>query len=532
MSNIPLTHSVGNATSNLQKQKVELVQNEIKALGQSGLSDAEKAKKLREQCEGFESIFIQKMWQQMRATLPQENPLVGREEKFWQSMYDQELSKKMSEGGGIGLADMMYEQLSQNLASVSRTTAGNMQHSSGGFALDNKQGANAQGFSIQPATFIPSPLANLDKQSEQGSKEGGMQSNAKVQNDLLADNKAVESIYADASLHVNAPLYEEIAGGTMQALPQNSPQNYFVVPGQAGQMVQAQLPQQQQVQAQAPQASANNGNIQMHRQIISGNGSNDNRALQAFLSNAQQNPQAVPQAQAQVHNGTMLQQYLVGLQQKEQTQQVQQGQHMPQNAVHMTGPERAQQAQRVANTQAPLHGVLPPVNPALQSQGAQSPVVRTTYTTNIPKNQRNGDTERLVRQALTQNNQQNAMTQQQAQHMVQPLVYPAAQVPQSAQALQSQLAQAPQATHNTGVIPHANHAQAQPLNAQTQQENIQAYNMEPPVAQPYINPSAAPTPQPVNGGQGQDVGLGVHFVPPHGTAPVQVMQQMPTKEKI
>ncbi|WP_165065297.1 rod-binding protein [Desulfovibrio sp. ZJ200] len=88
------------------------------------LSPEQKARKLREACEGFESVFIQKMWQEMRNTLPKGGLLQGREEKFWQDMYDQELSKKMTSAGGIGLADMMYAQLSRNLVSASRSAAG------------------------------------------------------------------------------------------------------------------------------------------------------------------------------------------------------------------------------------------------------------------------------------------------------------------------------------------------------------------------------------------------------------------------
>ena len=72
------------------------------------MTEADKEKKLREACEGFESIFIQKMWQEMRNTLPKTNMLQGREEQYWQSMYDQELAKSMTAAGGIGLADMMY----------------------------------------------------------------------------------------------------------------------------------------------------------------------------------------------------------------------------------------------------------------------------------------------------------------------------------------------------------------------------------------------------------------------------------------
>jgi Rod binding domain-containing protein len=63
------------------------------------------------------------MWEQMRATIPESGLLKGREERFWQSMYDQELAKTMAGAGGIGLADMMYEQLSRTLRSASKDTA-------------------------------------------------------------------------------------------------------------------------------------------------------------------------------------------------------------------------------------------------------------------------------------------------------------------------------------------------------------------------------------------------------------------------
>ncbi len=142
----------GQTQAQMQSQDITLKQKQVGNLGKSNLSDVEKEKKLREACEGFESVFIQKMWQQMRATLPQENPLVGREEKFWQGMYDQELSKHMASSGGIGLADMMYEQLSQNLLSASRTTA---------TAIGEKQG-----FSALAAPLIPSGTQSAQKETE------------------------------------------------------------------------------------------------------------------------------------------------------------------------------------------------------------------------------------------------------------------------------------------------------------------------------------------------------------------------------
>jgi Rod binding domain-containing protein len=78
--------------------------------------------KLREACEGFESIFIQKLWEQMRKTVPKEGYLHSKDEETYQSLFDVELAKKMSSAGGIGLADMLYEQLSRQLERTARAT--------------------------------------------------------------------------------------------------------------------------------------------------------------------------------------------------------------------------------------------------------------------------------------------------------------------------------------------------------------------------------------------------------------------------
>ena len=108
----------------------EIARNELQSrlaglnkMGGRNADPAQKQKKLREACEGFESIFIQKMWEEMRKTLPKSTLLHGKEEEFWQGMYNQELAKKMTAAGGIGLADMMYAQLSRSLVSASRSTA-------------------------------------------------------------------------------------------------------------------------------------------------------------------------------------------------------------------------------------------------------------------------------------------------------------------------------------------------------------------------------------------------------------------------
>ena len=116
------------------------------------LSPEAQEKKLREACEGFESVFIQKMWQEMRNTIPKGGLMHGKEERFWQDMYDQELSKSMTSAGGIGLADMMYAQLSRNLVSASRSAAGASQ---------------GRAFAPEAAPLLEAPAPAMDAQPAQ-----------------------------------------------------------------------------------------------------------------------------------------------------------------------------------------------------------------------------------------------------------------------------------------------------------------------------------------------------------------------------
>ncbi len=113
----PVDSELLNASLGAQQLKAKTKQlTALKKGGEAG--DA----KLREAVEGFEAIFIQKMWQQMRNTIPKSGMFKSREEKVWQGMFDQELSVKMSKSGGIGLSDMLYKQLADKLGDASRDT--------------------------------------------------------------------------------------------------------------------------------------------------------------------------------------------------------------------------------------------------------------------------------------------------------------------------------------------------------------------------------------------------------------------------
>ncbi|MFV0423627.1 peptidoglycan DD-metalloendopeptidase family protein [Oleidesulfovibrio sp.] len=111
------------AVSNLEGQDLIRRKREMDALRSRLGDNKSREQRLRESCEGFESLFIQKLWQQMRATVPKEGYLHSRDEEMYQSLFDVELSKKMASAGGIGLADMLYEQLQGQLENASRVTS-------------------------------------------------------------------------------------------------------------------------------------------------------------------------------------------------------------------------------------------------------------------------------------------------------------------------------------------------------------------------------------------------------------------------
>ncbi|NLL42503.1 MAG: flagellar biosynthesis protein FlgJ [Firmicutes bacterium] len=71
-------------------------------------------KALQEAAEQFEAIFLYQLMEQMRRTVP-ENDLLGdrRAEKIFQSMLDQEMAGNVAQGQSIGLAKMIYEQMSR-----------------------------------------------------------------------------------------------------------------------------------------------------------------------------------------------------------------------------------------------------------------------------------------------------------------------------------------------------------------------------------------------------------------------------------
>lgn len=81
-----------------------------------------KEAQLKEACQNFEAVFISKLWQQMQQSVPKEGYLHSKQEDSYMAMFDRDFAEKMAKAGGIGLADMIYSQLSEKLKEVSKTT--------------------------------------------------------------------------------------------------------------------------------------------------------------------------------------------------------------------------------------------------------------------------------------------------------------------------------------------------------------------------------------------------------------------------
>lgn len=99
----------------------QTIQNQVRKKEQDFANVLEQAqqskddKKLREACKGLESIFLNQVFESMRKTIPEGGLL---EKSFamstFESMLFEEYSKQASSTSSIGLADILYKQLSTN----------------------------------------------------------------------------------------------------------------------------------------------------------------------------------------------------------------------------------------------------------------------------------------------------------------------------------------------------------------------------------------------------------------------------------
>ncbi len=98
--------------------------NPLSAPGVKALDEG----KLKKACEDFESIFISKMLQVMRQSIPKSGLLDGGSQgETYLSLFDEELSKSMAKRG-IGLGKILYQNImrrgkDRNLPPAASSTA-------------------------------------------------------------------------------------------------------------------------------------------------------------------------------------------------------------------------------------------------------------------------------------------------------------------------------------------------------------------------------------------------------------------------
>ncbi|MCL1935610.1 MAG: rod-binding protein [Defluviitaleaceae bacterium] len=65
----------------------------------------------------METYFLNEMFKAMRRTIPEATGMFEKSnaERIWQDMLDEETAKNLANSGGVGLAQMMYSQLTRNM---------------------------------------------------------------------------------------------------------------------------------------------------------------------------------------------------------------------------------------------------------------------------------------------------------------------------------------------------------------------------------------------------------------------------------
>lgn len=110
--NMQNNFTVAKYKAEADQMNTEFANHLTKATQQSG--ENKETVRLKNACRDLEAVFLNLMWTSMRATVPKDSMTGGGfGEDIMRSMQDTELTKTMAQAGGIGLADMMYRQLSK-----------------------------------------------------------------------------------------------------------------------------------------------------------------------------------------------------------------------------------------------------------------------------------------------------------------------------------------------------------------------------------------------------------------------------------
>ena len=107
MDFIPSLQNQSQAFSQLAETKMDRLEK------QATSGEYKEEKELKALAQQFEAIFMNQLMKSMRETLPKEGLLSSFSVDMYESMFDQEVAGEMSKGRGMGLADVLYTQLSR-----------------------------------------------------------------------------------------------------------------------------------------------------------------------------------------------------------------------------------------------------------------------------------------------------------------------------------------------------------------------------------------------------------------------------------
>lgn len=122
--------STMNTTASMAQAKTQAQQEENKISEFSDIFESalasEDTSEVKEACVEFETYFLQLMMKEMRKTINTDDSYLqsSNAQQIYQESLDNELMEQVSQGGGVGLAESMYESLIRNgITTESTSTA-------------------------------------------------------------------------------------------------------------------------------------------------------------------------------------------------------------------------------------------------------------------------------------------------------------------------------------------------------------------------------------------------------------------------
>lgn len=115
-----LAETGGAAFERLHQQALRRIQGTVDRGAQDGLDDlpppsAGEEARLRWAAEQLEALLLHELLKSMRSTVAKTGLFDSQATKMFEEMLDEERAAQMAQAGGIGLADLIYEQMSRHL---------------------------------------------------------------------------------------------------------------------------------------------------------------------------------------------------------------------------------------------------------------------------------------------------------------------------------------------------------------------------------------------------------------------------------